>query len=174
MPSLTKGTVGKERFGFITRLPRWSVNKFDMTRSKSDVVLTGRKRRRGTLIPGERKKLMISDFHFSTDEPWAPSKLWIAAPLAVSSWMMFVPRSKVLKRKSFWFRSRQRSFFYFLINDDFHLQRVLFENSFDGRQIDPKIVRVENSCRQKSFDENESERKVFSYRNLLTLLNSST
>ena len=55
VPSLTNGTEGNERLEFITKFPRFSVNKFDMTSKRSDVVLTGRKRRRGTLIPDERE-----------------------------------------------------------------------------------------------------------------------
>lgn len=54
VPSLTSGTVGNERCLFITKLPRVSVNKLDITSKRSDVVLTGKKRRRGTLIPKER------------------------------------------------------------------------------------------------------------------------
>jgi hypothetical protein len=49
-PSLTSGTEGNERCTFITKFPRLSVNKLDITSKRSDVVLTGRKRRRGTLI----------------------------------------------------------------------------------------------------------------------------
>ncbi len=57
VPSLTSGTEGNERWAFITKFPRLSVNKFDITSNKSDVVLTGKKRRRGTLIPKETKNL---------------------------------------------------------------------------------------------------------------------
>ncbi len=55
VPSLTSGTEGNERWAFITKFPRLSVNKFDITSKRSDVVLTGRKRRRGTLIPNSLK-----------------------------------------------------------------------------------------------------------------------
>jgi len=56
-PSLTSGTVGNERCLFITKLPRLSVNKLDITSNRSAVVLTGKKRRRGTLIPKQKKDL---------------------------------------------------------------------------------------------------------------------
>ena len=91
--SLTSGTEGNERCWFITKIPRLIVNKFDITSNKSDVVLTGRKRRRGTFMPGKKELL---EFHFSLDSnlPWAPSKLLIAAPLAVSNWITLKPLSK--------------------------------------------------------------------------------
>ena len=43
----------------MTKLPRLSVNKSDITSKRSDVVLTGKKRRRGTLIPIEKKILFF-------------------------------------------------------------------------------------------------------------------
>lgn len=50
-PSFTNGTVGNDRWEFMTRLPRLSVNRLDMTSKRSDVVFTGKNRRRGTLMP---------------------------------------------------------------------------------------------------------------------------
>jgi hypothetical protein len=66
-PSLTSGTDGNDRFGFISNKPFLNVNKLLITSNKSAVVLTGKKRLRGTLIP------------------IAPSKLLIPAPDAVSN-----------------------------------------------------------------------------------------
>ena len=31
-----------------------------------------------------------------------------------------------------------------MIDDDLHVQRLLFDDTFDGRQIDPEIVGIEN------------------------------
>ena len=55
-PNLTKGTLGNERLGDISNAPVFIEYKLLITINKSDVVLTGRKRLRGTLIPGENKK----------------------------------------------------------------------------------------------------------------------
>lgn len=81
LPSLTRGTVGNSRFSLMVRDPALRLYKLDITSKRSDVVLTGRKRLRGTFIPREFSKLLI------------------AAPTAVSSWMMFKPPSRVWKRK---------------------------------------------------------------------------
>lgn len=59
VPSLTNGTLGNERLGFITKFPRLRVNKLDITSNRSDVVLTGRNRRRGTLIPKYSNQFFI-------------------------------------------------------------------------------------------------------------------
>jgi hypothetical protein len=64
-PSLTSGTVGNERCRFITKLPRVSVNKFDITSKRSDVVFTGKKRRRGTLIPKQKRFLNPEEVDFT-------------------------------------------------------------------------------------------------------------
>lgn len=72
-PSLTRGTVGKTRAGFITSSPRVREYKLDCTTNKSEVDLTGRKRERGTLTP------------------LAFWKYWMAAPAAISSWRMAFP-----------------------------------------------------------------------------------
>lgn len=77
-PNFTKGVVGNIRCGDITKLPFFRLYKLDMTKSKSDVFFTGKKRERGTLIPR------------------APLKHFIAAPTAVSNWMTRKPESKVL------------------------------------------------------------------------------
>lgn len=92
LPSLTNGTAGNERFSFIVKLPRWSVYKFDITSKRSDVVLTGKNRRRGTLIPINRYRFIIIQNRII---PCAPSKFFIAAPLAVSNWITLIPLSNV-------------------------------------------------------------------------------
>lgn len=81
LPSLTRGTVGNSRFSLMVKDPALRLYKFDITSRRSDVVLTGRKRLRGTFIPREFSKLLI------------------AAPTAVSSWITFKPPSRVWKRK---------------------------------------------------------------------------
>lgn len=77
LPSLTCGVVGNSLFGLMLSEPASRLYRLDMTRSRSDVVLTGRKRLRGTFIPR------------------ALSKHLMAAPTAVSSWMTFCPPSSV-------------------------------------------------------------------------------
>lgn len=81
LPSLTSGTEGNSRFSLIVRDPALRLYRLDITSRRSDVVLTGKKRLRGTFIPKEFSKLLI------------------AAPTAVSSWITFRPPSKVWKRK---------------------------------------------------------------------------
>lgn len=66
-PNLINGVVGNILCGDITSEPPRRLYKLDMTSSKSDVFLTGKKRDRGTLIP------------------MAPSKHFMAAPTAVSN-----------------------------------------------------------------------------------------
>ncbi len=51
----------------MTKLPRLSVNKFDITSNRSEVVLTGRKRRRGTLIPKKKKIYLDKTKKFRID-----------------------------------------------------------------------------------------------------------
>ena len=51
VPNFTKGTLGKDLLGFITNDPDRRLYKLLITISKSDVVFTGKKRRRGTLMP---------------------------------------------------------------------------------------------------------------------------
>lgn len=77
-PSLTSGVVGNIRCGDMHSEPPFNEYKFDMTSRRSEVFLTGKKRDRGTLMPME------------------PSKHFMAAPTAVSSWMIRTPVSKVL------------------------------------------------------------------------------
>ena len=55
VPSLTSGTEGKFLRGFISREPALRLYRLLMTTSRSDVVFTGRNRRRGTLIPDRRQ-----------------------------------------------------------------------------------------------------------------------
>lgn len=57
--------------------PAFRLYRLDMTSSRSEVVFTGKKRLRGTLMPSEFSKLLT------------------AAPTAVSSWITFKPPSKV-------------------------------------------------------------------------------
>lgn len=80
-PSLTNGTDGKLLNGFIPKWPFFWVNKLLMINKRSLVVLTGKKRLLGTLIP------------------IAPLKLLIAAPEAVSSWITLIPLSVTLNIK---------------------------------------------------------------------------
>lgn len=77
LPSLTCGVVGNSLFLLMVRDPASRLYRLDMTSSRSEVVLTGRKRLRGTLMPR------------------ALSKLLMAAPTAVSSWITFRPPSRV-------------------------------------------------------------------------------
>ncbi len=77
-PSLTNGTEGNDLSGFISSRPFFWVNRLLMIRSKSLVVLTGKNRLLGTLIP------------------IAPLKPSIAAPEAVSNWITLAPLSVVL------------------------------------------------------------------------------
>lgn len=63
----------------MVREPAFMLYRLDMTSRRSEVVLTGRKRLRGTLMPS------------------ALSKLFMAEPTAVSSWMTFRPPSRVWK-----------------------------------------------------------------------------
>lgn len=77
LPSLTCGVVGNSLLGLMVSEPASRLYRLDMTRRRSDVVLTGRKRLRGTFIPR------------------ALSKHLMAAPTAVSSWMTFCPPSSV-------------------------------------------------------------------------------
>lgn len=81
LPSLTRGTVGNSRFSLMVKEPALRLYRLDITSRRSEVVLTGRKRLRGTFIPREFSKLLI------------------AAPTAVSSWITFNPPSRVWKRK---------------------------------------------------------------------------
>ena len=53
-PNFTSGRVGILRAGFLTKVPSFSLNKLDITTSKSDVFLTGRNRLRGTLTPKDQ------------------------------------------------------------------------------------------------------------------------
>lgn len=46
----------------MTKLPRLSVNRLDITSKRSDVVLTGKKRRRGTLTPKDKIPIIQIDF----------------------------------------------------------------------------------------------------------------
>lgn len=55
LPNLTSGVVGKERRWLNVRLPFSISYKFDISNKRSEVVLTGRNRERGTLIPAKRK-----------------------------------------------------------------------------------------------------------------------
>ena len=55
-PNLTRGPWGNDRFGFISNAPVCKLYKLLITMSKSDVVLTGKNLRRGTLIPELKKK----------------------------------------------------------------------------------------------------------------------
>lgn len=80
-PSLTCGVVGNSLLGLMVSEPASRLYRLDMTSSRSDVVFTGRKRLRGTLMPR------------------ALSKDLMAAPTAVSSWMMFCPPSRVWQPK---------------------------------------------------------------------------
>lgn len=80
LPSLTWGVVGNSRLLLMVRDPASRLYRLDITSRRSDVVLTGRKRLRGTLMPK------------------ALSKHLIAAPTAVSSWMTFRPPSRVWER----------------------------------------------------------------------------
>ena len=59
-PSLTSGTEGKDRLGFISRAPVFMLYRLLITISRSEVVFTGKKRRRGTLIPGGSRNLSSS------------------------------------------------------------------------------------------------------------------
>lgn len=77
LPSLTCGVVGNSLRGLIVSDPASRLYRLDMTSSRSEVVLTGKKRLRGTLMPS------------------ALSKHLMAAPTAVSSWMTFRPPSSV-------------------------------------------------------------------------------
>lgn len=70
----------------MVRDPALRLYKLDITSKRSEVVFTGRKRLRGTFIPREFSKLLI------------------AAPTAVSSWITFKPPSRVWKRKLTWTR----------------------------------------------------------------------
>lgn len=77
-PNFTNGVVGNIRCGDITNEPPFKLYKFDMTNSKSDDFLTGKNLDRGTLMPMQ------------------PSKHFMAAPTAVSSWITRKPVSIVL------------------------------------------------------------------------------
>ena len=66
-PSLTKGTDWNIRFGFMDNSPWFNAYKSDVTKKRSEVDFTGRKRERGTLTP------------------CPPLKCFIAAPTAVSN-----------------------------------------------------------------------------------------
>lgn len=77
-PNFTNGVVGNIRCGDIISEPPFRLYRFDITSNKSDVFLTGKNRERGTLIPMQ------------------PSKHFIAAPTAVSSWITRSPVSNVL------------------------------------------------------------------------------
>uniref|UniRef100_A0A182KHV3 Uncharacterized protein n=1 Tax=Anopheles christyi TaxID=43041 RepID=A0A182KHV3_9DIPT len=66
------------RCGDITSEPYFRLYRLDMTSSRSDVFFTGKNRDRGTLIP------------------IPPSKHFMAAPTAVSSWITRMPLSSVL------------------------------------------------------------------------------
>ena len=61
------GTVGNCRNGFIVNRPCSISYRFDMIINKSEQVLTGRKRLRGTLIPmkGTRKRKKTDTLHLS-------------------------------------------------------------------------------------------------------------
>ena len=59
VPSLTRGTLGKDLLGFITSDPARRLYKLLITISKSDVVLTGKNRLRGTLIPEKNNKITL-------------------------------------------------------------------------------------------------------------------
>ena len=77
LPNLIRGTDGNDLAVFISSRPFFCVNKLLMMSTKSLVVFTGKKRLRGTFMPR------------------APLKFLIAAPDAVSSWITFMPVSKV-------------------------------------------------------------------------------
>ena len=51
VPSLTNGTEGKDRLGFIVSDPACKLYRLDMTISRSEEVFTGKKRLRGTFTP---------------------------------------------------------------------------------------------------------------------------
>lgn len=97
-PNLTSGVVGNILCGDIIKLPPFKLYKFDMTNSRSDVFFTGKKRDRGTLMP------------------MAPSKHFMAAPTAVSSWITRTLLSSVLlftiisMFRVFWVSTRSMAF----------------------------------------------------------------
>ena len=60
VPSFTSGTDGKDLSGFMTRLPDDKPYRLLMMMSRSDVVFTGKKRCRGTLIPVTFQKTCVN------------------------------------------------------------------------------------------------------------------
>jgi len=93
------GVDGKLLKGLIERLPFFKLYRLLITKSKSEVFLTGKKRLRGTFKPVKRQRsLMLLHYIIILSFnkiPIEPSKHFIAAPTAVSSWMTFTPLSKV-------------------------------------------------------------------------------
>ena len=59
VPSLQRGTEGKERSGFMTSDPFRRLYKLLIMMRRSEVVFTGRKRARGTLTPAKTNRIIL-------------------------------------------------------------------------------------------------------------------
>lgn len=81
-PSFTRGVEGNIRCGDMTREPWDRLYRLDMTRSRSEVFLTGKNRLRGTFTP------------------IPPSKHFMAAPTAVSSCITFRPSPAIINNNN--------------------------------------------------------------------------
>ncbi len=160
LPSLTRGTDGNERSGFISNKPLRRVNKLLMTSNKSDVSFTGRKRLLGTFMPwisnigchlskSYRKNGIVA----LTDRIFKAFDCSARCTFQLDNVQTFVSRLEnfLLIRMFLYSLNTWNEKSYFVVDYNFHVQGVGFDKTCDCFQIDPQVVCVKDPEHKKNF-----------------------